>query len=157
MKILKILVLLGAVFFGLPAKIFCCATECISENSFASKKNAVVTCRLAKPEEDLTSTRALWLDAFSKSYDVFSLEDLQVTAFDSKASWLSATFDEELEGFRDQKRTLWLFQTRMEEEVVGAAILEPLKEESSTLYIRQLAVHPSYQNQGIGRGMMETI
>ena len=50
-----------------------------------------------------------------------------------------------------------MFQARIGEELVGAAILEPLKEEPSTIYVRQFAVHPNYQNQGIGRGMMETI
>jgi ribosomal protein S18 acetylase RimI-like enzyme len=157
MKMLKVFLLLLAIFLTLPTQSFCSAIDGGFEHSFTNKKNAVVTCRLSNPEEDHASTYALWFEAFSKTYSAFSLEDLQVTAFDSKESWLSGTFDVELQDFREQKQPLWMFQARIKERVVGAAILEPEKNVSSTLYVRQLAVHPNDQNQGIGRGMMEGI
>lgn len=110
-------------------------------------------------EEDISQTISVFLLSFSKAYESFSKETLKLT-FNSKEEWLEATFKEEEQDFKAQKKPIWLLQAIDQENktVIGVATVEPDQANpQTTLYIRQMAVHPSHQKKGIGREIVDVI
>jgi ribosomal protein S18 acetylase RimI-like enzyme len=130
-----------------------------SPSSSVSSKKHSADFKWTEIEEDVSEAMSVFLLSFSKAYESFSKETLKLT-FNSKEEWLEATFKEEEQDFKAQKTPIWLLQAFDQESkiVIGVATVEPDQNNATTtLYIRQMAVHPSHQKKGIGKGIIDVI
>ncbi len=95
-------------------------------------------------------------NAFFKAYEPFTQELLKIN-FPSKEAWLKATFDEELQEFKEQKTPIKLLVAKHGNQIIGAATIEPDQQIPNAIYIRQMGIDPQYWRQGIGKQMISLI
>lgn len=99
-------------------------------------------------EKDLQNCEFIFIEAFSKAYEHFTAEQLGVA---DKLLFLLEAFADVYDDFRQQKQKIIV--AKKEGEVLGFIGFE-YNDISHQVYISQLAVHPDYWKQGIGRELV---
>ena len=103
---------------------------------------------------DLCTEKQVFILSFLQAYQDIPLTELNT---DNLVEYLNKAFTQEEENFRKSSQTnLFLHAKDENGKIVGYVAFEIFHEENSA-YMRQLAILPEYQKQGIGKMLIESI
>lgn len=99
---------------------------------------------------ELANEREVFLCAFTQLYKGIPLTVLGVKDLNA---FLQEAFDDEVKALNDPHEGVFLVEAHTKDTVVG--FLTCNKETSDTIYVRQMAVSPSFWRKGVGRALIQ--
>jgi ribosomal protein S18 acetylase RimI-like enzyme len=121
-----------------------------SEFTLVTSHSEPLVCSLVQANSPLHDEEKVFVNAFSEAYRAIPLEVLGVK---SVQSFLTEAFNEERADLAKAEETIYFFSARVRDQVAALISFSPT-EIPHEVYIRALAVDPSYKNQGIGKALV---
>lgn len=130
--------------------IIICIFQQLHAWDFIDKQGEIISLELCQ-EEDLPYCEEVFIAAFSKAYEDFTPEILGVT---DKMQFLKNAFSDVYDDFKDGKQELIV--AKLKNEIIGFAGFKP-EDKPGQIYISQLAVHPDFWQNGIGKQLVFSV